>query len=197
MKYWVILTAKLDDGVVLTSVPEDGPDDFEYDEGAPLLKGYPDRDEAVMVYDTDYPEGVKLYDILSSLDGIIVVSIKVKTIFDELGIDDVEYLPISLWDHQQKPVNADYYILNPVGSVEFIDMDNSEYRMDPLDEEQIGRIKKLVVNVDKIPKGANLFRAKTKTDQIFINSKVRGALKKAGVKGYKLFEAEGWDGLPI
>lgn len=142
MTYWILVADEQSDGAVLTYVPEDGPDDFEYSEGIPLLQDYPAQEDAVMVYDSDYPDQVKLYDFVPNLESILVVSVKVKEVLVGQGVENIEYLPITLWDHQKKPSSSDYFILNPLGGEKIIDMEKSEYRMSSLDEGQIKRIKK-------------------------------------------------------
>ena len=39
-----------------------------------------------------------------------------------------------------------------------------------------------------------MFRASKKLDQIFINDDVKQALEKAGIEGYVVKEADGWNG---
>jgi hypothetical protein len=198
MTYWVLFPKIIDDGAVLSAVPKGGPKAYKYDKGINLLQNYPDREQAVMVFDRiNYPDQSKLYDILPALDTVLVVNNKVKDLLGFMGINHIEYLPIWLWDHKKKPVSDDYYIVNPLGSVDFIDMEKSEYEMDSLDESQIAYIEELVIDYDKIPEDAKLFRATTKMDQLFIHDDVRIAFEKAGIQGYRLFEAEGWDGLDV
>ncbi len=196
MTYWVLFPKSLDDGAVLSAVPESGPKAYKYKKGNPLLQDYPAHDKAIMVFDSvHYPDQNKLYDIVPALDTVLVVNNRVKKVFDNLNIDTVEYLPIRLWDHQKSPVSDDYYILNPLGSIDFIDMEKSEYAMGALDKSQIRDIDDLVVSMDKIPKEAKIFRATTMMDQIFIHDDLRLALEAEGIQGYKLMKAEGWDGL--
>ena len=41
------------------------------------------------------------------------------------------------------------------------------------------------------------FAEDQKMDQIFLNDEIKTAFETAGIKGYKLFNADGWDGLDI
>jgi len=204
MEYYIIKPATYKDGVVLSGVPdvsdnEKLPNAYKYDKGIPLLKNYPSRDIAIMVYDTDelYEDREELYDFLPNMDNTLVANIKVKEILEELGVENIEFLPITIWDREKKPIEADYYIINPVGSVEIIDMEKSKYRMGALIKDQIKRIKNLVINRNAVTEKDKLFRATTKLDQIFINEEIRQAFIKAGIKGYWLSRPNGWDGLGI
>ena len=156
MTYWALLPKTINDGAVLSAVPDSGPKAYKYKKGKSLLQDYPDRDKAIMVFDSvHYPDQSKLYDILPMLGSVIVANNKVKNVLDNMNVENIEYLPIRLWDHQKEPVSDDYYILNPLGSVDFIDMEKSEYVMNPLNESQIDDIEDLVINIDKPPKRQN------------------------------------------
>lgn len=197
MTYWAIFPARYDDGAVLSSVPDNGPKAFEYDQGKPLLKRFSKPEDAVMCFDPQYPDRIKLYDILPSLDTVLVVNSKVKTLLAEMGVDYVEYLPLTLWDHNNVAVSNDYFIANALGSVDFIDMQNSEYVPDRFIEGQINYIHKLAIKEGVDPNRAKLFRASTKLDQFFIHDDVRKAFEAAGIKGYTLYPADGWDGMQL
>ncbi len=197
MAYWAIFPLQYDDGAVLTDVPEDGPEDFEYDLGKSLARQFPAQEEAIMVFDIDYPEGIKLYDFVPALDSVLVVSSKVQDLLNRLKLENMEFLPLTLLDHKGKVASKDYSILNVIGSLEFIDMSKSDYDEDPLDEGQIARMKNLVINESKVPESAKIFRAKTMMDQFFIHDDVKIAFEEAGIKGYSLFDADGWDGLEV
>jgi len=101
---------------------------------------------------------------------------------------------IWLCDHKHEVSSKDYFICNVLSNSNIVDMDKSTYRMSSLDESQINRIKKLIVDYDAIPEGAKMFRASKKLDQIFINDDVKQALEKAGIEGYVVKEADGWNG---
>ncbi|VAW86808.1 hypothetical protein MNBD_GAMMA16-169 [hydrothermal vent metagenome] len=196
MTYWVLFPEMLDDSAVLSAIPDGGPEDYQYNEGEPLLPNYPSLDQAIMVFDSiHYPDQSKLYDIVPALDAVLVINNKVKNVLNNMNVDNIEYLPIRLWDHQKSPVSDDYYILNPLGSVDFIDMEKSECAMSALNKGQINDIDDLVINMNKVPKEAKLFRATTMMRQVFIHDDLRIALGNEGIQGYKLIEAEGWDGL--
>lgn len=197
MSYWVLFSAFKSDGAVLSSIPSPGPKGYEYRHGKILGDKFPAHDDAVMLFDSQYSEGIKLYDFIYTIDSVLVVNGKVKSILDDIGAEDLEYLPITVWDHQRNIASEDFFILNPIGGVEFIDMEESDFEFNPLNESQIVSIEELVVRDVDIPVGKKLFRASTKMDQIFISDEVKTAFEKAGVEGYKVFEAEGWDGLDV
>jgi len=71
-----------------------------------------------------------------------------------------------------------------------------ESLMSPLFPDRIKRVKSLVVNQDADIQ-SHAFVPKGMQDQIFITEKLKTALEAEGVTGFKVFEAEGWDGLDV
>lgn len=94
-------------------------------------------------------------------------------------------------------MSGDYYILNLLGSIDRIDMEESDFVESAFFPAQISDIDELVVNDLSLPEGKKVFRASTKMDQIFISDEVKTAFEEASIKGYNVFEAEGWDGLDV
>jgi len=197
MAYWVIFPVRYDDGIVLSAVPDGGPKAYEYDKGKPLVNRFPKGEDAVMCLDLEFTDRTGFYDILPSLDTVMVLNSKVKSLFEHLGVGYVEYLPITLWDQERGVLSNDYFIANALGSVDLIDMEKTEFVPDRLIEGQINFIHKLVIKEDVDANRAKFFRATTKLDLFFIHDDVRKALESAGITGYKLYPADGWDGLDI
>lgn len=86
MKYWVFFPELKSDGAVLSSIPSPGPEDYEYATGKSLAEVFPEQEKAVMLFDPQHPEGIKLYGIVYAVDRVLVVSNKVKGILDSLEI---------------------------------------------------------------------------------------------------------------
>lgn len=197
IKYWAIFASMGGDGIFLSAVPENGPNAYKYDDGTPLLERFPSRDEAVMCPHPGYENRSKYYDMLGSLEGLLIVNTKVQTILQNFSGNTIEFLPITIWDSERNKVVVDYYILNCLTVVDFIDMGRSDFTMNPLWEGQIDDIDDLQIDRDSVPEDATIFRARTKLNQIFIRDDVRLALEKAGITGFSLFDADGWDGLDV
>jgi len=194
MKYWVFKSDFGEEGVYLSSLPGAGPEDYEYSDGVVLADRHPSGKASAMYYDPSYPERIKLFDFIDNLDGVLIANQKVVNLLKDFGVDNVEYLPVWLMDHQDSLVSKDYFILNVLDGVEIIDMESSTYRMDALIEDQVDRIKNLVVNYEKIPKNAHLFRASKKTNAFFVSDDLKQAFEQSKIKGYRAIAADGWNG---
>lgn len=197
MKYWVLKTGSLQNGVYLSAVPPNGPDGFEYWDGISLIKKFPASSEAQMGFSDDYPDAIKLYDFVTNIDDLFIVSKKVKEIIEGLSVDNMEYFQLTLFDHQMKIAATDYYILNLVGSIDCIDMDETVCVMERLLKGRISDIDNLVLDESKIPPDAKMFRLANKPEEYIVSDAVRKVFEENGITNFKLLEAQGWDGLKI
>ena len=195
MKYWVIKPSGPSDAAYLSDVSSKMPEAYEFRKGISLLDKYPVTRDCKIYYDPQYPEATQLYGFLENINGFLIVNSEVKAIFESAGVDSVEYLPIWLCDHKHEVSSKDYFICNVLSKVDIFDMDESDYDMSSLDESQIDDVDNMVVDYDAIPEGAKVFRASKMLAQIFINDDVKQALENAGIEGFSVVEAEGWDGL--
>ena len=194
MKYWVFKSDFGEEGVYLSSLPGAGPKDYEYSKGVSLVDRHPSGEASAMYYDPAYPERTKLNDFVDNLNGVLIANQKVVNILQKLGVNNVEYLPVWLMDHQDNLVSKDHVILNVLGGVEIIDMETSTYRMNALIEDQVDRIKNLIVKNDAIPVGVHIFRASKKQKLFFISDDLKQAFEKYNIKGYRAIVADGWNG---
>ena len=195
MKYWVFKVSAPEGGAYISEVPSKGPKSFRYDKGERLLSEFPKDDAAGMYFDPDYPDDTELFDFVDNINSLIIANKKVCDVLVALALPNIEFLPIWLYDQQDQVVSKEYAIVNVLGSVDCIDMEKSEIDMDSIIETQIYSIDNLVLDYDKIPEDASIFRATTKLDEIFVRDDVKNAMESAGLEGCVFIEADGWDGL--
>lgn len=195
MSFHVFLATADSNDAVLSTVPEDGPIANYFHKCAPVKAEFPDIDDAVMCFDLNYPEGIKLNDVVVCLDNVYVFHKKLKGILDSAGVN-AEWLQVILWDHKNRPVSDEYFIFNCLESVDFIDMDKSEYSTNPLFPGRIKNVVELVVKSDLEPTPP-LFSPKNLGSQLIITDELKSTLESEGITGYKTFDASGWDGLSI
>lgn len=195
MKYWIFKISAPECGAYLSRVPSKGPKSFRYDEGKSLFREFPKDDAAGMYYDPDYPDDTELFDFVDNINSLIIANQKVSDVLVALELPNIEFLPIWLYDHQDQVASKEYAIVNVLGSVDVINMEKSTIRMNSLIKDQVDRIKNLVLDYDKIPEDARIFRATTKLDEIFVRDDVKNAMESAGLEGCVFIEADGWDGM--
>ena len=195
MSIFVFFPSAGSKGAFLSTVPSDGPKAYKYKQAISLSGSFPKIDDAVMCFDPNFPDNTELLDVVNCLGSIVVFNQKVKKIFESLGVNG-EFLNVRIWDHQDKTVSDDYFIFNCLSVIDFIDMEKSKVAMSPLFPDRIKRVKSLVVNQDADIQ-SHAFVPKGMQGQIFITEKLKTALETEGVTGFKVFKAEGWDGLDV
>jgi len=195
MSIFVFFPSAGPEGAFLSAVPSAGPGLEDFGEAISLLDNFPEIDDAVMCFDPNFPDNTELLDVIDCLDGVVVINQKVKKIFESLGVIG-EFLNIRIWDHQDKAISDDYFIFNCLHVVDFIDMEKSETVMSLFFPDRIERVKSLVLKQD-VDILSHAFVPEGMQDQIFITEKLMSALEAENVTGFKVFEAEKWDGLDV
>ncbi|MCY1042220.1 hypothetical protein OV208_12925 [Corallococcus sp. bb12-1] len=190
MNYWV-LKAESPDGAIIDAMPKDSPTNWKLSKGEPLARQFPMGGK--VSFSDHFPDRRKVYDFVRNTVGVLLVSSRVKQVLEELQVDNTEFLPITLCDHQWKPVGKDYGILNVLGSQDVIDMKKSDYDIDPITQKEITRLGNLVLTKDGIDPKAEVFRARDMMELILISDRVQEAFVNAGLTGFVAHPAEGFD----
>lgn len=192
MNYWV-LRAQSPDGAIIDMLPEGSPTNWKMHKGERLAPHFPAGGK--VAFSDHFPERRKLYDFVRSTQGVIIASPKVRQVLESLQLDNLEFLPITLCDHQWTRVAEGYSILNVLGSQEAIDMEKSKYKIDPITKREISRLKSLALQKDKIDPQAYLFRCSMMMELILMSDHVHDAFVKEGVTGFVARPAEGFNDL--
>lgn len=194
MKYFVFTTHGIDAGFI-ESYPRNSPTEWKFDEGISLAKGFPMGGE--VSFSDNYPDDRNLYDFQPNLMSDRLVSGRARKLIESMGLTNAEWLPVVVKDHKGNIVGPDYAFLNLLGAEDAIDMERSVFKMDPLEQDQIGRIKKLVLKPASISPQAKMFRCTMERRLILIREDVHAAFVEAGLTGFKVYDAEGWNGLEL
>lgn len=66
--------------------------------------------------------GMKVCDVLGNTDSMLIVSSALKAVIEKhcQGVD-IEYLSFTLYDHRRRVHSRDYFIINPIGSLDCLD----------------------------------------------------------------------------
>jgi hypothetical protein len=190
MNYWIFRAKSGENTAVLSTIPKAGPEDYEYDEGIPLLRNFPGLDDAVVCFDCNYPNDVKMQDMQECLARVPIFNDKVKSVFESMGANG-EYLPIDIWDHQRQSIGQPYYIFNGFDKEDIIDMERSEIVMSPFFPDEVDRIMNLVIP-DNFTTNSHIFRMSKKNAQYVVSDAMKIALEEAGCTGCAFSSTDGW-----
>ncbi|KFA92785.1 hypothetical protein Q664_13065 [Archangium violaceum Cb vi76] len=180
---------------VIDALPEGGPRLYLLTRGESLGERFPVG--AKLQFSEDFAQLRKLYDFVTNTLRTLFVSEKVKQVLEHLGANNCEFIPVTILNHKGKVASSSHYLLNILGSEDAIDMEKSVCVMDAMKPDQIFGIRQLVLKREGLSPEALIFRAKSKMNEYFISQKLHEAFQREGITGYRVFPADGWDGVNI
>ena len=192
-KYWVLRAGGEEDSAIVLGVNSDVPGFYHLKQCKPALDIF--KDPVELPFTDLHPENIKTYDFLANGLGLVIVSRTVKDLFDELNIDTIEYISTTVIDHQENPIEKEFYILNLLQECPLIDLDKSKVITFSVDPSKIARIKKLHVNHEKMKEHeALIFRAENDPTNIYITKELLDHMTRAEISGFITLRADGWNG---
>ncbi|MCK4261255.1 MAG: hypothetical protein KAX49_19940 [Halanaerobiales bacterium] len=136
----------------------------------------------------DPMEGNKETDFLGNDLGWLIVSEKVKKILEEGQIEGIQYLPIKILNKKTNQYLKNYYVVNICNLVDALNLDQSEYDVFELDEnEKIISVKLFAVNGNQL-KRIDIFKLKDDNIPKFVSERVKKILMKYNVTGFDFLE---------
>ncbi|ATB44483.1 imm11 family protein [Corallococcus macrosporus] len=192
---FLILKVTLGEAGFIDAYPRGSPADWKFDKGISLTKEFPVGGE--VTFSDNRPDARDLHDFQPNLMSGLLVSGRARKLIESLGVSNAEWLPVIVKDHKGNVVSPDYAFLNLQGAEDAIDMERSVYRMNAIAKDQIGRVKKLALKYEAISPQAKMFRCTMERRLILIREDVHAAFVQAGLTGFKVYEAEGWNGLAL
>ena len=125
MRYFRILMlgdeADRERGLVDTRPPGLDGWDFCASQGEPMAEHYPPNGHVVL----SERYGLRLTDFISNTLNYVIASTGMKEVIEAHNNVAVEYLPLSIFNPRKRLQSADYWIVNPIGTVDCVDLDNS------------------------------------------------------------------------
>lgn len=172
---------------VLTNIRE-VPDYVELKRGVSRRDGFPE--DAYFDMDPDFPKDIVLPENVQNLGGHLVVSNRVKEIVERAQPPRTEYLPVRIHNHKGRIEADDYWIINPFGVEDCIDLDQSDVKWNRLDKTLISSCYTLVIDESRIDPGLILFRAKHHPRDVFVHRSLAAELEGSGATGIRFSEIE-------
>jgi hypothetical protein len=132
--------------------------------GEPIAAEYP---EDARIYMSKESPGIKLSSVLGNTKNFLMVARDLKEVVEKHCGDKVEYLPFTLYDHRKRVHSKDYFILNPLGTFDCLDLKKSDIVWGKSDPTRISLIEEHVLDRKKMKNAPQLFRvAQSPTDYI-------------------------------
>ena len=157
------------------------PDDFRLIQGVRLEPDYPDD----VVLALEATSGSMKVDFLRNLWQMIVAGPRALEVLLANGVteQDVELLPVSIRDKKGRILEERYTIVNPVVTVECLDLTRSE--VSRFKSGEIMDVDAVVVRPDAVPSHLVLFRLGEAPDRILVRDVLLKAIQDAKLTGFR------------
>lgn len=161
-------------------------DDWKLLSGIRVTGEFPSSSQFRM--DPDDPNDIMLTDSLYNADMLIVASPRLRGLLEGLNIPAIEYLPVTVHNHKNRPVPESYTIVHPLDAVDCLVLDACEPRWGRIDKTDISRLKHLVIDESRIDATRLLFRPKHYKRAILAHRKLAEKIDAAGCTGIRWIE---------
>lgn len=127
--------------------------------GVPFGKDYPK--DAKLFMNRENP-GIKLSPLLGTSRNMILGSRDFKEAIEKHCKSEIECLPFTLYDHRKRVHSRDYFIINPIGTFDCLDLKESVIEWDDEAPGEIIGIDRMVLDRKKMKDAPQFFRVEKK-----------------------------------
>jgi hypothetical protein len=113
--------------------------------------------------------GVELSDLVANSNDFLILSSSVQKRLAGSLSEPVEYLPLAIYNHKRRLASSEYFIVNPLGTVDALDRERSKIEWLGAD---IVEIEKLVLDPEKLKHAPDLFRLKEEPSAYVISQRL-------------------------
>jgi hypothetical protein len=164
---------------------------YELIDGVSLAAVFPKKACARM--DSDFKKATRLTDDLSNMNDVKVCSKRLVEFLQENKVQHLEYLPLTIINHKGKVASTDYFVVNPVGLVDALDLEASKPIYNAIRKERISRVDQIVLDPRRLDPGRKVFRLKGLVDPVLIEKDLADGMEAAGMVGPFFNELESYD----
>lgn len=137
-----------------------------------------------------YP-GIRLSSFLGNSINTLIGSTQLKEGIEKVcGKLDIEYLPFTLYDHRKRPYSQDYFIINPIGTFDCLDLEASDIDWSEERPDEILDIEEHVLDRKKMKDAPQLFRVARDSFTYVIGLELVRELQKRDITNVVLEELE-------
>ncbi|OJH39240.1 imm11 family protein [Cystobacter ferrugineus] len=153
-------------------------------QGHPMGDKYPQNAEWQM---SDRYGGTKLASLIAS--HYLVVERKLKEVFERTGVP-MECLGFTLYDHKRQVASRDYFLINPLGTFDCLNLEKSEIEYSDETPGEIIGIDKYVLDRNKLRSAPDFFRIKEDPYVYVLSHKLVDELKQLNPTNVYLTQLE-------
>ncbi len=153
--------------------------DFELKKGISRINNFPE-DACFHMY-KDSPNAIKLSDNIENFLSTPVISQKLMEFVKTHKPKSVEFLPVTIYNHQGKVASKNYFIMNPLIVQDCIDLEKSEVTW--MTDGSIAGWNELTLDTKRIDDTLLLFRPKYNPSTIIIREDFANAIEEEDFTG--------------
>ena len=173
MEYFLVDLARRQDNeyCLIEHVREElGPTSAGLVFGRSVAKDHPE--DAMIRMSPAYP-GMQLTDIIANFALLLIASQRLKEIIEKINQGPTEYLPVSIINHKGRVASRDYFIINPLGSYDCLDLEQSEI---DYHKGKVVSVDKFVISLQKASLCPHLFRVREDPHAIVMSEAIVDAI---------------------
>ncbi len=136
-----------------------------------------DLEGTEIVFDLSPDGGVKLADSVPNTSNLLVVSERLRALLAASG-ERIEFHPAKIRNLKGRLVKDPYFIANPIGWVDCMDRAKSDFEESNLMRGQVSYFRRLVLDLERIPKDRKLFRLATMKELVLARNDLAHEIRK-------------------
>ncbi len=191
MRYFILETLGDDQDKSLAFIDKSPGDLGIYDycmaRGEVVVDHYPT--EARVYLQPESPGG-KLCSLIGNTLGYLIVSTEMKTVIEQMYKGKMELLPFTLYNHKGRVHSRDYWIINPIGSIDCLDKEASQIKYLNSSKKEVIAVDKFVLDPRKLSMEPDVFRVPEDLTRYFISARLGKAFQERGFTNIFLIEVD-------
>lgn len=161
--------------------------DYTLQLGQPCLPYFP---ESAVIRLREENRGIKLTHIIGNTKSYFIGSKLVKEIIElHCPNQNIEYLPFTLYNHKSRVHSTDYFIINPIGGFDCLNLAASGAVYSNKDGRLL-TLKNYVLDTNKIKKAPHLFRIDVESYNYVVSEALAQAFVDGGVTNFNATEMD-------
>jgi hypothetical protein len=185
---YVVWEAMASDDNCIVSDIDNLEDDYELKKGISRAEGFPDN--VVLYMDDDHPDATLIPDNVFNLLELIIVSKRLKEFLAKLGIENVEYLPVTILNHDESVGSSDHHIVHPVGLTDCLLVDECGPKWSKILKDRITHVDRLVIDEASVPENQALVRLQHYHRVVLVRRDIAEAVEREGFTGIRWVEID-------
>lgn len=179
-EYYVLTLAPHPNYCVISDLPSDMPHSHYAVDGISLGQGGYDY-----VFDMAADEpGLLVADLVDNTLGYTLASAALKDFLETNSGAEIEFTPFRLRNHKRRFVDEELFIANVIGTIDWVDREQTEGDEDPVNPGRYMAISKLVFDPDRIDPDVDLFRLAVFPEYLVFREDLKTKLEQSGMTGF-------------